>query len=306
MAATGNEQQPAAGGSYIIVQKYRALAKHKKIMTRKQLRLQNKQVFYSVMGEGKPVVLVHGFAEDSDVWRNQLAALAQNHLLIIPDLPGSGGSELQEDMSIEGMAECVKNILDYELPNQKEENSIIMIGHSMGGYITLAFAEKYAGRLQGFGLFHSSAFADSEEKKTARRKSIEFIQTHGSYEFIKQSAPNLFTEDYRIKNGDKVADMIARYSNFDQRALVAYYEAMIQRPDRTAVLKSFGKPILFLIGKNDKAIPFEDSMKQCHIPQLATVEILAASAHMGMWEEKEKSNQALLSFLQQIQQFTLH
>lgn len=275
-------------------------------MTRKHLLLQNKQVFYSVLGAGKPVVLVHGFAEDSDVWKNQVAALAQNYLLIVPDLPGSGGSDLQKDMSIQAMAESVKSILDQELPNQQQENSIIMVGHSMGGYITLAFAEKYGGMLKGFGLFHSTAFADTEEKKTARRKSIEFMQTHGSYEFIKQSTPNLFTEEYRIKNGDMVADMIARYSNFDQRALVAYYEAMIQRPDRTAVLRSFGKPILFLIGKNDKAIPFEDSMKQCHMPQLATVEILEASAHMGMWEEKEKSNQALLSFLQQIQQFTLH
>lgn len=275
-------------------------------MTGKYLRLQNKQVFYTVLGAGKPVVLVHGFAEDSDVWRHQLAALAQHYLLIIPDLPGSGGSDLLEDMSIEGMAECVKKILDQELPNQKEENSIIMIGHSMGGYITLAFAEKYAGWLQGFGLFHSTAFADSEEKKTARRRSIEFMQKNGSEEFIKQSTPNLFTEAYRIKNGDKVAAMIARYSNFEQQALVAYYEAMIQRPNRTAVLRSFGKPILFIIGKNDKAIPFEDSMKQCHIPQVATVEILDASAHMGMWEEKEKTNQVLLSFLQQLQQLTLH
>lgn len=275
-------------------------------MTKKLIHLQHKQVSYTVLGAGKPVVLVHGFAEDSDVWRNQVAALAENHLLIIPDLPGSGLSDLQEDMSIEGMADCVKSILDHELPNQKQENSIIMIGHSMGGYITLAFAEKYPGRLQAFCLFHSTAFADSGEKKTARSRSIEFMQTHGSYEFIKQSAPNLFTEGYRIKNYEMVADMIARYGNFDQQALVAYYQAMIQRPDRTAVLRQFNKPILFLIGKNDKAIPFEDSMKQCHIPLLATVEILEASAHMGMWEEKEKSNQALLSFLQQIQQFTLH
>jgi pimeloyl-ACP methyl ester carboxylesterase len=282
------------------------LAKYKKGMTKKQFRLQHRQASYSVAGTGQPVVLVHGFAEDSNVWIEQLTALAENYLLIIPDLPGSGLSELQEDMSIEGMAEYVKNIVDHELPNQKQENSIIMIGHSMGGYITLAFAEKYAARLQAFGLFHSTAFADGEEKKAARRKSIEFIQTHGSYEFIKQSTPNLFTEDYRIKNSAALADMIARYANFDQRALVAYYEAMIQRPDRTAVLRLFNKPVLFLIGKNDKAIPFEDSMKQCHIPQLATVDILEASAHMGMWEEKEKTNQALLSFLQQVQQFALH
>lgn len=275
-------------------------------MTVKHILLQNRPVFYSVAGKGRPVVLIHGFAEDSDVWRHQVAALAQQHLLIIPDLPGSGQSHLQQDMSIEAMADCVKHILNQELPNQKEENSIIMIGHSMGGYITLAFAEKYGASLQAFGLFHSTAFADSEEKKATRRRSIEFMQTHGSDEFIKQSTPNLFTEEFRIKNGAAVADMIARYSNFDSRALEAYYVAMIQRPNRTAVLRLFNKPVLFIIGKNDKAIPFDDSMKQCHIPQLATVEILETSAHMGMWEEKEKSNQALLSFLQQIQQYSLY
>jgi len=279
-------------------------------MTEKSISIQNKQVQYTVRGKGKPVVLIHGFAEDSDVWKYQLDELSASYQLIIPELPGSGKSDMIEDMSIEGLADCVKQILDQELPVTNStvtgDGDLIIIGHSMGGYITLAIAEKYPGILGGFGLFHSSAFADSEEKKTARRRSIEFMQTHGSYEFIKQSTPNLFTEAYRIKNNIIVEDMITRYSNFDPLALIAYYEAMIKRPDRTAVLKSFNKPILFIIGKQDKAIPFEDSMKQCHLPQLTSVQILENAAHMGMWEEKEKSSQALLSFLQYTQQFRLH
>jgi len=176
----------------------------------------------------------------------------------------------------------------------------------MGGYITLAFAEKYPGLLQGFGLFHSTAFADNEEKKLARWRSIEFMQKNGAAEFIRQSTPNLFSDDYRNKYPGIVAEITERYANFEVEALVSYYRAMINRPDRTAVLASFKKPILFIIGKNDKAIPFEDSMKQCHIPQLSIVEILEKSAHMGMWEEKEKSSQALLCFLQQVQQLHQH
>lgn len=282
-------------------------------MTQKTISIDNKQVHYTVLGTGTlPVVLVHGFAEDSDVWRYQLEALLKDYRLIIPDLPGSGRSEMIADMSIEGLAACVKQIIDLELqksvPNSGEADrrEVIIIGHSMGGYITLALAEKYPETLGGFGLFHSTAFADSAEKKKVRRRGIEFMQTHGSYEFIKQSVPNLFTEDFRIKNSAILEDMMARYGNFDPMALIKYYEAMIQRPDRTAVLKSFNKPILFIIGKNDKAISFEDSLKQCHLPQLASVEILEKAAHMGMWEEKEKSSQALLSFLQLTQQFNLH
>lgn len=92
--------------------------------------------------------------------------------------------------------------------------------------------------------------------------------------------------------------MIARYSSFDPLALTAYYEAMIKRPDRTTVFQTFNKPVLFIIGKKDKAISFEDSMKQCHIPQLAHIRIMENAAHMGMWEEKENSTQAILSFLE--------
>ncbi|MEO5682937.1 MAG: alpha/beta hydrolase [Chitinophagaceae bacterium] len=280
-------------------------------MTQKSILIQNKQVYYTIRGSGQPVVLVHGFGEDSNVWEQQLEDLSKNYQLIIPDLPGSGKSEMLEDMSMDGMADCVKQIIDREIPpgnNAGSSNSgkPVMIGHSMGGYVTLAFAEKYPDMLPGFGLFHSSAFADNEEKRTARRRSIEFIQTHGSAAFIRQSTPNLFTEDYRIKNNAVVEEMMARYSTFEPAALIAYYEAMIQRPDRTAVLQSFSKPVLFIIGKHDKAIPFEDSMKQCHLPALASIQILEKAAHMGMWEETEKSNQALLSFLAYVQQFNLH
>jgi len=267
-------------------------------MTVKSIVIEEKQVYYTVMGQGQPVVLIHGFAEDSDVWRYQVQTLSKFFLLIIPDLPGSGRSAMLKDMSIEGLAGSIKSIMDAE----RLENSLV-IGHSMGGYITLALAEKYPGLLKGIGLFHSTAFADTEEKKAIRRRGIAFMQTQGSAAFIAQSVPNLFTEDYRIKNNAILAGMTARYSSFDALALVAYYEAMIQRPDRTTVLQSINKPVLFIIGKQDKAIPFEDSMQQCHLPQMAMIHILEQSAHMGMWEEKEKSSQAMLSFLQNAQQF---
>ena len=113
-----------------------------------------------------------------------------------------------------------------------------MIGHSMGGYITLAFAEKYPrpayGVLVFFILLHLQT---AKKRKQPGAAALRFIQTHGSYEFIKQSTPNLFTDDYRIKNNVILAEMIARYSSFDPLALTAYYEAMIKRPDRTTVFQ---------------------------------------------------------------------
>jgi pimeloyl-ACP methyl ester carboxylesterase len=175
-----------------------------------------------------------------------------------------------------------------------------MLGHSMGGYITLAFAEKYSASLTAFGLVHSSAFADSEEKKAARRKSIDFIKNNGAYEFLKTSIPGLFKGSDGSKGSDGLEPydpLIEKGKNFTSDALIHYYQAMIARPDRTAVLKKFTGPILFIIGEHDNAVPFQQSLQQCYLPTVSHVHILRNSAHMGMLEESDNVNKILIDFL---------
>src|SRR5688572_27951543 len=104
----------------------------------KELIYQNKKIVYQSIGDGKPVILIHGFGEDATVWRNQIPFLQNKFRLIIPDLPGSGRSELIDDMSMEGMAEVFHEIIHAE-----NIESCPVIGHSMGGYITLALLEEY-------------------------------------------------------------------------------------------------------------------------------------------------------------------
>jgi pimeloyl-ACP methyl ester carboxylesterase len=245
-------------------------------------------VYYSIEGQGRPVVLVHGFAEDGTVWENQVVALRNKFQFIIPNLPGSGF------VTMEYFAECIKHILDKE-----NISRVTMIGHSMGGYVTLAFAEKYANRLASLGLFHSTAFADSEEKKAARRRGIEFIQQNGAAKFLEQSIPNLFCSEFKNQQPAIVKQILARYSNFAAPTLVNYYEAMILRPDRTSVLKSFSQPVLFIAGRYDTAVPVEQALQQCYMPGLCYFHILEHSAHMGMWEQKEQANWLLEEFLLQ-------
>jgi len=261
-------------------------------MQSKTLTYQSSQIFYRTIGNGKPVVLIHGFAEDGEVWRNQIEFLKDHFYLIIPDLPGSGRSELIEDMSIEGMAEVINAIL----LNEKIE-ACSMAGHSMGGYITLAFAEKYSTILTSVGLVHSSAFADNEEKKGNRTKSIEFVKKNGAYEFLKAVIFDLFTETWSTNNQQTVDLQIEKSKSFADEAIIAYYRAMINRPDRTQVLKDLNKPILFVIGQHDKAVPFEQSMQQCYLPDISYIHILRNSAHMGMFEEAETVNNILEDFI---------
>ena len=258
----------------------------------KVISFQHKEIFYRVIGTGKPVVLVHGFGEDGDIWLNQVKFLREKFKLIIPDLPSSGHSAMIDDMSMKGMAEVIIAIMkaEYCIPCP-------VIGHSMGGYIALALAEKHPETLSAFGLFHSSAFADSDEKKANRQKGIAFIQQHGAGEFLKTVTPNLFAPDSKEKIPEVIKDLLEQGNNFTPQSLVSYYQAMMQRPDRTDVLQKAAVPVLFIMGKYDNAVPMEDSLKQCHLPQKSYIHILAQSGHMGMLEEADRCNQILEEFL---------
>ena len=264
----------------------------------KEIEIAGKKIFYRAFGSGKPVMLVHGFGETGDVWSNQVDFLKDKFQLIVPDLPGSGRSEMIDDMSMEGMAEALKDILDKEV--ELPGGEVSLVGHSMGGYITLAFVEKYESLLHSFGLFHSTAFPDSEEKKAARQKSIEFIKEHGAFEFLKTSTPNLFAPRSKEKTPDMVNKFVQSLSGFTPEALISYYEAMMKRPDRTQVLKNAKIPLLLVLGQHDTAVPIEDGLKQCSMADKTYFHLLHESGHMGMFEEVDKSNRLLEDFLSEV------
>ncbi len=248
------------------------------------------QIEYEVSGSGTPVMLVHGFGEDNTIWSDAPHFLPFCRL-IIPNLPGTGGSTLPDGTpSLENLAKPLKFILEEE-----GHSSVIMVGHSMGGYTMLAFAELFPDMVSDMVLFHSSAFADNAEKKEARRKSIDFIKQNGSEAFMKTSTPGLFYDEEKSK--EDIQDLLQRAKNFNGEMLIYYYEAMISRKDRTDILEKFPGKILFIIGQHDKAVPFESSMKQVVIPQEPEVKILRQTGHMGMLEEKDKSWEHLSAFI---------
>jgi pimeloyl-ACP methyl ester carboxylesterase len=240
-------------------------------------------LFYRDIGAGNPTLLLHGFAEDSTVWDNQTGALSETCRLILPDLPGSP--------SIEAMATSIKALLDH-----LKIDRCTLIGHSMGGYIALAFAALYPERLNAFGLFNSTAYPDTEEKRVTRRKAIDFIRANGSAPFIRASAPNLFSAHTREHHPDLIEATIAKYSGLAPASLIAWYEAMIARPDRTDVLRQFPRPVLFIIGRDDNVIPLQQSLEQCYFPSISHLHVVDAG-HQAMLENPEKSNQLLLEFI---------
>lgn len=262
-------------------------------MIEKMLTSDEFEIFYRVAGTGKPVVFIHGFGEDGRIWDEMVFSLKKQFQCIIPDLPGSGNSLMKSgNWSMEGLAEAIASVLDIE-----EIPAATLIGHSMGGYVALAFAEKYAASVNGLGLFHSSAFADSQEKKETRQRGIQFIEQHGQIKFLQQATPNLFSQSTKDKSPQLVQEIIDRFTNFQDTALVYYYEAMMQRPDRTQILQNYPGSVLFIFGEHDTAIPLTDGLKQSHLPRLSYIHILSNSGHMGMIEETEKCREILQKFL---------
>lgn len=256
-------------------------------------------ISYTLQGKGTPVVLLHGFGEDSQIWNTQVSFLQQHCMLVVPDLPGSGKSSLftkeisvADPVSIEDYADLI-----YALLQTENIVSCIMLGHSMGGYITLAFAEKYPAMLQAFGLVHSTAFADSEEKKTMRAKAVTTIAQYGAVAFLKNTIPNLFGKAFKEVHPDKVAQLISSAAGFTVAALQQYYIAMMNRPDRCKVLAGNPLPVLFVMGTEDVAAPMEDVLQQVHLPRISYIHVLPGCGHMGMWEATEPLNQLLLAFI---------
>lgn len=237
-------------------------------------------------------MLVHGFGEDGSIWENQRKKLEESFKVIIPDIPGSGKSELLSEGSMETYAAALDQVIIEE-----KLSSFVMIGHSMGGYIALAYAETYGSKLTGLGLFHSSGYADDEEKVETRQKGIRFIRDNGAAKFLEQTIPGLFSEKTKTENPALVQEIISRYTNFEAESLVQYYESMIARPDRTKVLADSKVPVLFILGKFDNAVPLNKGLEQTHLPDICYIHICKHSGHMGMLEETSESNEVLKSFI---------
>lgn len=260
----------------------------------KNLPYQNGIISYRKIGVGIPVILIHGFGEDSHVWDAQIHFLEKHCQLIVPDLPGTGKSDLLagNDIKIVDYADAIFAILQAE-----GIASCIMLGHSMGGYITLAFAEKHAQFLNAFGLIHSTAFADSIEKKQTRLKGIELMENYGASAFLKNTIPNLFANVYKELHANQVTQFIHNSSSIPTKTCQQYFQAMMNRPDNTSVLTGNPLPILFVLGTDDIAAPLSDLQLQIDLPLTSTIHILDHVGHMSMMESTNNLNDYLLKFI---------
>lgn len=258
----------------------------------KTIKYQEVDIAYEVEGKGPDIVLLHGFCEDRSIWENFRGDLLEEQYRVTTiDLPGFGDSGRLPSPSIGAMAQAVRAVLE-----ELDLSDIVVIGHSMGGYVALAYAEQGADGLVGLGLFHSHPYADTEEKKETRTKSIDFINRQGHILYVKQMIPNLFEDKFARSNAFLLDKLIFNATRYDSGGITDALQAMRDRPDRSEVLRGLSCPVLFIIGKEDGAIPHEMSMAQTHLPRTASIHLLDKVGHMGMFEAERAIQKIVRDF----------
>jgi pimeloyl-ACP methyl ester carboxylesterase len=259
-------------------------------MTKKALFL-NKLVSYTISGDGPALVLVHGFPMDKRVWDAFVPILANDFTVIAIDLPGFGHSQMldiQHDMWV--MADAVKAVLDEE-----KIEKIVLTGHSMGGYVGMAFAKSYPDKLNGLVLFHSQAGADDETAKENRNKAIETVKLNHN-DFAYSFIDSLFDPEFALKNSNIVERFRTIATEQTPESIVSALAGLRDRENQIELLTQIKIPVLFILGKSDSRMPFSKIMAQAALPHHTELLLMADVGHMGFAEAPELTCKAVRSF----------
>lgn len=255
----------------------------------KSIFYKNTKISFTDSGKGTAIVLLHGFLENSKMWDYFIPDFSKKFRVISIDLLGHGNTEpLGYIHSMEDNADAVHAVLS-ELKIRKA----VLVGHSMGGYVALAFAELYADNVKGIVLLNSTSRADSDERKANRDRAIKAVKQNYT-NFVRLSIANLFSENNRERLASEIEIVKTEALKTPLQGIVASLEGMKIRKDREVILHFANYPILLILGKNDPVLNYEESIEQ--IENTAVKLLSFPDGHMSPIENREDLMKELLSF----------
>jgi len=257
-----------------------------------RLELGTRGVAYDDVGEGQPVVFVHGFPHHRKLWAPQVRALAGTARVIAPDLPGFGESDMPERFAIDAWADGLARFLDA----LRIERAVIA-GLSMGGYIALAFWRLHRERALALVLADTRAGADTEEGKQKRRETIELARREGPTAVARAMLPGMVGKSTREREPSVVASMRAMLESASVDSIVGASEAMINRADSTTLLATIDVPTLIIVGEEDVLTPPKESRAMHAAIPGSRLEIIPGAGHVSNVERPAAFNQVLSEFL---------
>ena len=255
-----------------------------------------RRIGYTDAGKGAAIILLHGYLESSEVWNGFKDKLASEFRVISVDLPGHGLSDIYEEThSMEFMATVIKELL-VSLNIKKG----FITGHSLGGYVALAFLELFPGYLSGYCLFHSHPFPDSSEAIEKRIREITIVKAGKKHLMYPENVTRMFAPS----NIDTCSEALQRSkeiaSKIPGEGIIAVLTGMMQRPSRLEVMEEGKVPCLWILGSMDSYIPCDIIQAKVKMPANASVVVLKKSGHLGFIEEEDKSVEVITGFVNKL------
>lgn len=251
------------------------------------------KIHFQSRGNGRAVVLVHGFLGSHKLWQSQVQELSKRYRTIAVDLPGHGLSEsLGYLHSMELLADLIRALLKH-----LKIRKIILIGHSMGGYVSLAFAEKYTDCLQGLILVNTTAASDSSKRKKSRQQLIDLLPKKRS-QLLSQLVNSFF-----VIPSLKRRFAVMKYQNWamqcESRGIAASVKGMMERKEREIILKFAPYPYLIVAGEKDPIVELKQNQSEVKLGKDGRLVVLEDSGHISPLEQPWKLNQIITKFLKE-------
>ncbi len=261
------------------------------------IKINGANVNYCLKGEenNKTLVFLHGYLENLTIWNELSDYYSTKYKVLCIDLPGHGNTSVFfQEHSMKFMADIVR-----EVCISLNIDKFTLIGHSMGGYVSLAFAEYYQEMLDAFVMFHSHVYADDKQKKLNREKEIQMVKDGKYIDIVNTNIPRMYAEYNLEKFADKIEFSKDIALKIPEDGVIAALNGMKNRPSRLHIVENTNLPHLFIAGKNDLLIPYTPDDKQFSSNE-NTQKVVLNSGHMGMFEDKENVIKALNKFFDSI------
>lgn len=259
------------------------------------IKYQNSKISYNIKGveNKKSIILLHGYLESKEIWNDFADELSKQFKVISIDIPGHGQSELiSEEQSFFDIADLILFISD-----SLKINKFFLVGHSMGGYIALAFAKKYTQRLSGFCLFHSTPFPDNEEKRALRNVEIDFVKMGKKNLLCVINIPKIFADINTLKFEKDIDNIVNIAKQTSDLGIIVALNSMKNRENMSGFLYQTELPTLIILGLSDNYISYEKVGSQIKLPKNGKMICLENSGHIGFIEEKERTLEVISKFI---------
>jgi 3-oxoadipate enol-lactonase len=258
-----------------------------------QIASDDANIFYEVLGSGPPVVFLHPFPANHDLWKPAAQALISRYRIILPDLRGHGDSGIGEGpATMEKHAADIARVLDHE-----EVGRAPFVGVSIGGYVLFEFWRKYRARVEALVLCNTKAQADDPDARAGRFQAAADVMERGTEPFFENLIPKLMGKTTRATRPDLVEGALRMMRKMSPEDVAMVLRGMAERPDSVETLKTINVPTLVLTGDEDLFTGVDEAELMRRNIQGSEMKVIAKAGHYSPWEQPEEVGKLVRQFL---------